>query len=72
MKFLNINKWKRKEHFEFFSKYDDPFFGVVTEIDSTIAYNIVKEKKYSFFAYYLHKSLIAANDIEEFRHRIYE
>ena len=70
MKYLDINKWKRKEHFEFFSQFDEPFFGVVSEIECKFAYNLVKEKNYSFFAYYLHKSLVAANEIEEFRHRI--
>lgn len=72
MKYIDINNWKRKEHFEFFSKFDEPFFGVVSEIDCTFAYQVVKENNYSFFAYYLHKSLIAANEVEEFRCRISE
>ena len=70
MKFIDIDKWKRKEHFEFFSNFDEPFFGIVSEIDCTSTYKTIKEKNYSFFAYYLHKSLIAANEVEEFRHRI--
>jgi len=71
MKKLNIDTWNRKEHFEFFSKFDEPFFGIVTEIDCTIAYKKAKEKGYSLFAYYLHKSLVAINSIEAFRYRIY-
>ena len=70
MKKLDVSKWKRKEHFEFFSKFDDPTFGIVSHIDCTFAYRFSKEKKSSFFAYYLHKSIIAANQIEEFRYRI--
>jgi len=70
MKILDINNWKRKEHFNFFSQFDEPFFGIVSETDCTIAYKTVKEKDYSFFAYYLHKSLIAVNQIEEFKYRI--
>ena len=69
MKTIDINNWKRKEHFDFFSQFDEPFFGLVTEIDCTIAYKTTKENNYSFFAYYLHKSLIAVNGIEEFRYR---
>ena len=67
---VDINSWNRKEHFEFFSKFDEPFFGVVTEIDCTKAYKTVKEKKLSFFAFYLHNSLNAINQIDEFKTRI--
>lgn len=70
MKILDIDSWKRKEHFEFFSKFDEPFFGIVSEIDCTIAYNIAKENGESFFTSYLHKSLLAINGIEEFKYRI--
>lgn len=70
MKTIDINSWKRKEHFDFFSKFDEPFFGIVSEIDCTIAYKVAKETTKSFFAYYLHKSLLAVNEIEEFKCRI--
>lgn len=70
MKSINIETWKRKEHFDFFSQFDEPFFGIVSEIDCTIAFNHAKDQKLSFFAYYLHKVLIAINNIEEFRYRI--
>lgn len=72
MKILDIDSWKRKEHFNFFSQFDEPFFGIVSEIDCTIAYKIAKENGESFFAYYLHKSLLAVNEIEEFKYRIDE
>ena len=55
---LDQSTWNRKEHFDFFRKFDEPFFGIVTEIDCTKAYQISKEKKQSFFAYYLHLMLI--------------
>ena len=70
MKIIDLNNWKRKEHFEFFSQLDEPFYGLVAEIDCTIAYKTAKANKYSFFAYYLHKSLLAVNKIEEFTYRI--
>jgi len=70
MKELNINTWNRKEHFEFFSQFDEPFFGIVTEVDCTQAYHTAKKEGISFFASYLHKSLIAANRVKEFRYRI--
>ena len=67
---LDQSIWKRKEHFDFFRKYEEPFFGIVTEIDCTKAYQISKERNQSFFAYYLHKSLLAVNLVEEFRYSI--
>jgi chloramphenicol O-acetyltransferase type A len=70
MKTIDKNSWKRKEHFDFFSKFDEPFFGLVSKIDCTVAFKKTKENSYSFFAYYLHKSLVAINMIEEFRYRV--
>lgn len=69
-KLLDITNWKRKEHYEFFSKYDEPFWGIVSEIDCTKAYQKAKENNISFFLYYLHKPTLAVNMIEEFRYRI--
>jgi len=70
MKIINTENWPRKEHFEFFSKMASPYFGIVTEVDCTRAYETAKEKSCSFFAYYLHKSMIAANAVDELKYRI--
>ena len=67
---LDIEKWDRKEQFRFFRQFEEPFFGVVVNIDCTQAYKTAKEKQVSFFLYYLHKSLAAANAIENFRFRL--
>ena len=70
MKEIDYKNWNRREHFEFFSKYDNPFFGIVTEIDCTGAYDLAKKNGLSFFAFYLHKSIMAVNRTEEFRLRL--
>lgn len=70
MKILDIKSWNRKEHSEFFSKMASPYFGITTEVDCTKAYEHAKEKEQSFFANYLHKSIIAVNSVEELRLRI--
>lgn len=67
---IDIKNWNRKEHFEFFSTFEEPFFGITTPIDCTIAYQNSKELKIPFFVYYLHKTLIAVNRVENFRLRI--
>ncbi|AWA29380.1 chloramphenicol acetyltransferase [Flavobacterium magnum] len=69
-RYLELDSWPRKEHFEFFRRFDEPFFGVVVEVDCTQAYTISKERGYSFFQYYLHKTLCAVNAVENFRYRI--
>jgi chloramphenicol O-acetyltransferase type A len=67
---LDIDNWKRKDHFHFFRQFEEPFFGVTVSIDCTNAYKAAKEKGISFFLYYLYHSLHAANAIEPFRYRI--
>ena len=67
---ITLDDWKRKQHFQFFSKFKEPFFGVTINIDCTLAYQQAKEKGNSFFLYYLYRALKAANAIENFRYRI--
>ncbi|MBB6498469.1 chloramphenicol acetyltransferase [Pedobacter cryoconitis] len=67
---LDINTWKRKEHFHFFKQFEEPFFGVTVKIDCSEAYRIAKQAGQSFFLYYLYQSLKAANRIEAFKYRI--
>jgi len=67
---LDIANWKRKEHFHFFRKFEEPFFGVTVKIDCSKAYDYAKQSGKSFFLYYLYQSLKAANTIEEFKYRI--
>ncbi|MDI9881791.1 chloramphenicol acetyltransferase [Flectobacillus longus] len=69
---INLEEWDRKEHYLFFSKFEEPFYGVTVKIDCTIAYQKAKENGKSFFWYYLYRSLKAANEIENFRYRIIE
>ena len=69
---LDLENWNRKEHFLHFSKMEEPFFGVTVEIDCTKAYQSAKNLNTSFFIYYLHKTLTAVNEIENFRYRISE
>lgn len=69
---LDLENWNRKEHFEHFSKMEEPFFGVTVEIDCTKAYQTAKNLKTSFFIFYLHKTLVAVNSVENFKYRIAE
>ncbi|TBW30022.1 chloramphenicol acetyltransferase [Gramella sp. KN1008] len=70
MKEIDYKNWNRKEHFEFFSKYDNPFFGIVTEVDCTEAFALARKNNFSFFAWYLHRSLLAVNRTPELKLRL--
>ena len=67
---LKIENWNRREHFAFFNKFDEPFFGIVAEIDCTNAYRICKNNTLPFSMYCHYQSITAVNQTEEFRFRI--
>lgn len=67
---IDLDTWKRKEHFDFFKGFDEPFFGIVTEADCTEAMEQCRAGKVPFFHFYLFQALKAANQNEEFRYRI--
>ncbi len=67
---LDLENYNRKEHFEFFNQCDEPFFGIVAEIDCTNAYKLCKTKSVPFFLHYHFHAIVAVNQIEEFRYRI--
>jgi chloramphenicol O-acetyltransferase type A len=69
---VDFDTWNRTEHFHFFKQMEEPFFGVTVTIDCTKAYEKSKAENFSFFIYYLHKTLAAVNTIESFRFRISE
>lgn len=69
-KLIDPEQWERKAHFQLFSRFDEPFFGVTVKIDCTKAYETAKQKGRSFFLYYLYRALVAANETENFRYRI--
>jgi len=71
-KLIDLDNWNRKEHFLFFSKFEEPFFGVTVKVNCTTAYQKAKGKGISFFLYYLYRALKAVNEVENFRYRIIE
>ena len=45
---LDIENWSRRDHFEFFRKFEEPFFGLVANVDVTKAYAAAKNNNTSF------------------------
>jgi len=67
---LDLNTWNRKEHFEFFKKFDEPFYHLNLNVDCTIGLKKAKSGGRSLFAWYLFHAMKAANMVKEFRYRI--
>lgn len=70
MRYLDIENWNRKSHFNHFKSLKNPFYGVTVNVDVTQIYKKSKAEKRSFFVYYLHACLKALNGIENFKYRI--
>ncbi len=70
MKYLDLNTWERKQHFDFFMSFHDPHFAVTIPFDVTNAYHFSKEQELSFFGVYLHACMKAINEVESFKYRI--
>lgn len=67
---IDQSHWKRKEHFDLFNSYTEPFWGICSEVDCTVAYQTAKDMEQSFYLVYLHKLMLAVNRIKEFRYRV--
>lgn len=70
MKKIDLNNYPRKDHFDFFRKFDEPLWGLTFDLDCTSAYQFCKKESVSFYAFYLYRTLQAANQTKEFKHRI--
>ena len=70
MRELDISTWNRRQHFEHFMQFDDPYFAVTIDFDVTTAFQFSKREQQSFFVTYLHACMKAINQVENFKYRI--
>lgn len=66
---IDLDKWGRRELFAFFDRFSEPFHGVCLRVDCTGSFRYAKEHQLSVFLTLLHRSLVAANQIENFKLR---
>ena len=69
-KYLDMESYKRKSHFEYFNSLSYPYVGVTVNVDITEMLKKIKAEKLPFFltlCYYVSK---AANEVPQFRQRI--
>lgn len=67
---VDIDSWPRKTTYEFFQEFEDPFFNFAANVDVTTLYRACKANSLSYALTALYCTLIAANEIREFRMRL--
>ena len=68
---LDLTAWSRRQHFDFYRAYDNPYFNLCAPVDVTrLLERCRSENGPSFFLASLWASLTAINGIEELRYRI--
>jgi chloramphenicol O-acetyltransferase type A len=72
MKYIDMENWKRKDHYNFFKELDYPHFNICGNLDITNFYKHIKENELPFFISVLYAATKTANNIKEFRYRIRE
>lgn len=72
MKTIDIDKWERKEHFQYFNKLDYPHFNVCSNLEISSFLRFIRETKKPFFISLLFAATKAANSVEALRYRIRE
>ena len=69
-KYLNMETYKRKNHFEYFNSLAFPYVGLTVNVDITDLLKTIKEKKLPLFLSICYCVSKAANRVPEFRQRI--
>ena len=67
---IDLLNWSRYKQYEFFSKYDNPFFNLCSTIDVTILLKQCNKHQESFSTAMLFASIDTANNIKEFKYRL--
>ncbi len=63
---ININKWERKEHFEFYSNIATPHYCVAFNIDVTNLLAFTRKNNVSFYYSLIYLCTQSINEIDEF------
>ena len=70
MRTINNETWSRREHFELFSGYGYPHWGLCANVDMTAFYPFIKQNGYSLTIAIVYVVTRVSNAIPEFRYRI--
>ncbi|MCC8155133.1 MAG: chloramphenicol acetyltransferase [Tannerellaceae bacterium] len=72
MKYIDIENWKRKEHFKFFYRADYPQYNICMDLDITRFLAFTKEHTFPFYYSMIYAVTKVLNEIEDFKYRIRE
>ncbi|MCC5855906.1 MAG: chloramphenicol acetyltransferase [Idiomarina sp.] len=67
---IHLASWPRRQHFEFFNAFEEPFFGITTNLRCTGLRQQAKSHGQSFYLLYLHSILTEVNQHDALRMRI--
>ncbi|MCG8532177.1 MAG: chloramphenicol acetyltransferase [Desulfovibrionales bacterium] len=70
MKYIDLEQWERKGHYQFFSSMDVPYFSMTFDVDVTKAIAYAKQHSCKIFSLLLYFSMQVANEIPELKTRI--
>ena len=69
--YLDVTKWARRDLFQFFLHFDNPYFNVCTSVDVTRLLELLRSRPdVSVTLAYHYFALRVANEIEPFRYRL--
>ena len=69
--YLDLESWPRRQQFDFFRGYANPFFNICTNLDVTGLLRLGRSRKgLSFSLLYHYLALRTANELEPFRYRL--
>jgi chloramphenicol O-acetyltransferase type A len=64
---IDIETWERRALYRFFVGFSEPYHGVCIRVDCSATYHYAKAHGYSVFLSLLHRSLVAAQLVPNFR-----
>jgi chloramphenicol O-acetyltransferase type A len=67
---IDLGNWERAALYELFRSFPEPFHSVCLRLDCTETFRFAKDSHLSVFLTLLHRSLIAAQQVENFKIRI--
>ena len=69
-RYLDLDAWPRRRHFQFFRAYERPFFNLCAPVEVAGLTARARRDGQSFFLLTLHSILRAVNEREPFRYRL--
>lgn len=72
MQIIDIENWKRREHFEFFYRMDYPQYNICANIDITQFLQFVRQNELPFYYAMIYAVTRVTDECENFRYRVRE